>query len=154
MSFIERSEHGLGNFFKKTGNEVKDAWDYSRDFDKRFKDVKHLGKDVQRYAAKTIRHPIKPVDDVRNLTSGILKDSISDEQHKLIIFSGILYFVLSHKYFRDLFHKFLKHVPIIGHFPHIVNTAIFLSLLYLVYYSKLSYDIEEKIDQLSDIVHT
>tara|TARA_Y100001938_G_C7820283_1_gene296269 strand:- start:98 stop:550 length:453 start_codon:yes stop_codon:yes gene_type:complete len=144
----------MRNLLKNTEHEVKDAFDYSTDFDKRFKDVKHLGKGVQNYAAKTVKHPLKPVDDVRNLASGILKDSISDEQHKLIIFSGILYFILSHKYFRDLFHKFLKHVPILEHFPHIVNTAIFLSLLYLVYYSKFSYDIEEKIEQLSDIVHT
>ena len=142
------------NFLKHTKEEIRDAYDYSTDFKDRFKDVKRFGKDVQRYAAKSIKHPLKPIDDVRNLTSGILKDSISDDHHTLIIFSGILYFLLSHKLFRDFFNKFLKYVPLVGNFPHIVNTAIFLGLLYLVYFSKISVDIEEKIDQLSDLIHT
>lgn len=142
------------NFLKHTKKEIGDAYDYSTDFKGRLKDVKRFGKDVQRYGAQTIKHPLKPVDDVRNLTSGILKDSISDDHHTLIVFAGILYFLLSHKHFRDFFNKFLKHVPLVGHFPHIVNTAIFLGLLYLVYLSKISVDIEEKIDQLSDLIHT
>ena len=142
------------NFLKHTKKEIGDAYDYSTDFKDRTRDIKRFGKDVQRYGAQTIKHPLKPVDDVRNLTSGILKDSISDEQHTLIVFAGILYFLLSHKQFKDFFNKFLKHVPLVGHFPHIVNTAIFLGLLYLVYFSKVSVDIEDKIDQLSDLIHT
>tara|TARA_B100000902_G_C26883642_1_gene703848 strand:- start:94 stop:558 length:465 start_codon:yes stop_codon:yes gene_type:complete len=154
MNFIKRTEKGAGNLFKTTGNEIKDAFHYSTDFDKRFKDVKHLGKDVKRYADKTIKHPLKPVNDVRNLTSGILKDSISDDHNTLLIFAGILYFIISNKYFRDFTNKIIKRIPLVEHFPHAVNTAIFLGLLYLVYLSKFSGDIEEKIDQLSDLIHT
>tara|TARA_X000000950_G_C13882964_1_gene647634 strand:+ start:421 stop:885 length:465 start_codon:yes stop_codon:yes gene_type:complete len=154
MSFIKGTEHDMTKFMKETGGELSDAFKYSTDFKQRLKDVKHLGKGVQRYTAQTIKHPLKPVDDVRNLTSGILKDSISDDHHTLLIFAGILYFIISNKYFRDLTNKFIKHIPLVEHFPHAVNTAIFLGLLYLVYLSKFSGDIEEKIDQLSDLIHT
>lgn len=142
------------NFLKQTKKEAGDAFDYASDFDGRLRDAKRFGKSAQRYGAQSIKHPMKPVDDVRNFTSGVLKESISDDQHTLILFAGILYFLLSHKHFRDLFNTFLKKIPLIGAFPHVVNTALFLSLLYLVYFSKISVDIEEKIDQLGDLVHT
>ena len=142
------------NFATNTKKEIGKGFNFATDFEGRLKDLERFGKGVQRYGAQTIRHPLKPVDDVRNLTSGILKESISDEYHTLILFSGVLYFLLSHKHVRDFFNKYLKHVPLFEHFPHIVNTAIFLGLLYIVYFSKVSVDIEEKIDQLSDLIHT
>lgn len=126
-SLIKSDIEDLGRGIKKTSIDVYD-------------DVYDVGDKVVRYTKKAINDPRIISNDVINITDEILNDVITDIQMRFMIYTGILYFILSHKSFRSAADSIFKSIPIVGKlyiFPHLMNTAIFLSLLYVV---KMSLD--------------
>ena len=70
-------------------------------------------------------------------TSSIISDVTREETLRMMIYIGVLYFILSHKSFKRFTEVMFKSIPIVGRlyiFPHLMNTAIFLVLVYVVKY--------------------
>lgn len=130
------------------------AYDYVTHPSQRLDEAKRTGKRVVDYTVDSVKHPSHPLHDVRSLTGYYLHDVVTDSTHKFLLYAGVLYFVLSHKSFKSIVDSFFKAIPGINKlylFPHIINTLIFLLLLYIVRY-KIDGDIVKGITRLSEII--
>uniref|UniRef100_A0A6C0CZH8 Uncharacterized protein n=1 Tax=viral metagenome TaxID=1070528 RepID=A0A6C0CZH8_9ZZZZ len=158
--FIDKAE----NFGKDLGRDIKraseDAFDFTKervlhpsmigsDFKKMGRSIKKTGSDVYNvgenvvdYTKKVVHDPRILSNDVIGVTDRTLIDIINHRDLRFMIYTGVLYFILSHKSFRSASEKIFKSIPIVGRlyiFPHLMNTAIFLSLLFVVKMSLDSY---------------
>ena len=144
----------ISNLFDDVKDSAAGAYDYVSHPSDRYDDAKKFGKNVVDYTKDAIAHPGHPVRDIRSLTGYYLNDIVSNSTHKFLFYAGVLYFILSHKSFKDLVDSFFKSIwgiKTIYIFPHLANTLIFLLFLYIIRY-KIDNDIVKGITKLSNLV--
>jgi len=145
----------MAEFLNEVSDDLKYGINYAEDKlvhpGRTIKELQGTGQRVINYGSDRVMHPSRALHDVENVSTRFIDDIISNNTHKLLLYAGILYFILSFQGFKNHFDKLIRSIPLVKTiylFPHAANTALFVLLLYILKY-KIDNDIVGGLSNLS-----
>ena len=146
----------MAEFLSDVGKDINYGVDYAVNKvshpGETFGELKGTGRRAVNYVSDRATHPSKALYDVENIATRFMDDIVNNNTHKLLLYAGVLYFILSFQGFKNTFDNVVRSIPLVKTiylFPHVANTALFVLLLYIIKY-KIDDDIVRGIRSTSN----